>query len=134
MKRLVSAAVVLGAICASPVQAETWVHAATTQGTYQSGKDWDESKRRVVHHVDIGSVVPSNGLRYFNRKVTHYKLQGGEWRYQWKRVIGNSRADCSKRALMIAGDDADGPNWSIICIIGNHAAAVPGNPATIASL
>ena len=108
MKRIISAAVALGAICASPVLAETWVHAATTQGTYQSGKAWDASKKRVVHHVDIGSIVNANGLRYFNRKITHYKLQGDDWRYQFKIVAGNSRADCSKKALMIAASDEDG--------------------------
>ena len=67
-----------------------------------------DPQRRAVHHVDMGSIVTANGLRYFNRKITHYKLQGGEWRYQWKTVSGNSRADCSRRTLMISGSDVDG--------------------------
>ena len=107
MKRFISAAVALGAVCVSPVQAETWVHAGTQQGTYSGGIIGNDQKR-VVHHVDIGSVVTANGLRYFNRKVTHYKLEAGEWRYQWETVAGNSRADCSRKALMIASSDADG--------------------------
>lgn len=109
MKRLISAAVALGAICASPVLAETWVHSGTSQFTYDSGRDNSLSKLQIVHHVDLESVATSDGLSYFNRKITYYKLESGKWLHYSEGVLENkSRADCGKNALMISPEGRDG--------------------------
>lgn len=112
MKGLLTASVLAVTFGTTPAMAETWVYAATSQGTYQSGANspWGASQK-AVHYVDVASIVSVNGLRYFNRKIVNYKLVSGEWKLQYTTMAGNSRANCSRGALMLTSPESEAP-WT----------------------
>ena len=105
MKHLLALTALL--FSAVPSMAATWVVANTD--THTTNKGWAKNKR-LIHYVDVTSVVQLNGVSYFNRKVAHWKNVNGYWQFQFADEAGNSRVICDKKMLMIASEHADG-SW-----------------------
>ena len=84
---------------ANPAFAETWIHVHEKNFTAEK-----KQNERIVHHIDVGSIVHMNGLGYFNRRVSIYKRAGDYWSLHGKWTVENGRADCRKNALSISPD------------------------------